>query len=303
MPQNTILTLNNGAARAELIPSLGGRIASCVLPKADQPNDVPVAVLHPFPTMETQVEHWAKGGIYPLVPYWGRIANSTLHFAGTNHALTPYPDAVPHTLHGIAQRRSWQVQAHAESSATLTYQHTGDDHWPWPFEATLTVELHRSYLRVRLALKNTSEEAFPGGVGFHPYLPSSALSELQFRAPCMWEATTDYLALRQATVPTDANFSAGRVLGDVPFTGLYQHWQSPLSLKDVDGSQLMLSASENLDHLVVHRPAGMPYVCIEPVSHTADAFNLHARHVPATGTRILAPGEVMSGEMSISWAA
>jgi len=299
----TVISLSNGAARAELVPALGGRIASCVLPRPDQPHEAPRAVLHPFPTTETQVEHWAKGGIYPLVPYWGRIAQSVLRHGGHEYALPPYPDAAPHTLHGVAQRRPWQVVDLAGDRITLVHQHVADAHWPWPFEARLDVRLHCFDLEVCIALRNMADEVVPAGIGLHPYLSASAHSVLQFHAPVLWEATPDCLALRPITAFSGANFAAGRALGDETFTGLYQHWRSPLSLKSADGAQLLLSATETLDHLVVHQPAGTPYVCVEPVSHTADAFNLHARHVRETGTRLLAPGQVLEGAMSLAWAA
>lgn len=299
----TVISLRNGAAHAELVPALGGRIASCVLPRPDHPSEAPTAVLHPFPTGETQVERWAKGGIYPLVPYWGLIAQSVLHHGDRQHALAPYPEVAPHTLHGVAQRRPWQVQNQASDRVTLLHHHTADGHWPWPFEALLDVRLHRFELEVRIALRNMSDEVVPAGIGLHPYLPAAAQSVLQFHAPVLWEATPDCLALRPTSVSRGANFAAGRALGDATFMGLYQRWRSPLSLKSTDGGQLLLSASDTLDHLVVHQPAGTPYLCIEPVSHTADAFNLHARHVPDTGTRLLAPGQVLAGRMSLAWAA
>jgi len=298
-----VISLSNGAARAEIVPALGGRIANCVLPRPDHPHETPAAVLHPFPTTETQVEQWAKGGIYPLVPYWGRIAQSVLNHGDLQYALPSYPDAAPHTLHGVAQRRPWQVQELADDRVTLVHRHAADVYWPWPFEARLDVRLHRFDLEVRLALRNMADEVVPSGIGLHPYLPASAQSVLQFHAPVLWEATPDCLALRQAKLGPEEDFAAGRALGEATFTGLYQRWRSPLSLKGADGGQLLLSATDTLDHLVVHQPAGAPYVCIEPVSHTADAFNLHARHVPDTGTRLLAPGQVLEGGMSLAWAA
>ncbi|MEI6761786.1 MAG: hypothetical protein WCO22_15190 [Betaproteobacteria bacterium] len=41
------------------------------------------------------------------------------------------------------------------------------------------------------------------------------------------------------------------------------------------------------------------YLCLEPVSHVADGFNLAARGVPGTGTVQLRHGEVLQGRLSI----
>jgi len=44
------------------------------------------------------------------------------------------------------------------------------------------------------------------------------------------------------------------------------------------------------------------YLCLEPVSHVADGFNLAAGGVPGTGTVQLPPGGVLEGRMSLSLA-
>jgi aldose 1-epimerase len=38
-------------------------------------------------------------------------------------------------------------------------------------------------------------------------------------------------------------------------------------------------------------PAGEDFLCVEPVSHCTDAFNMAAAGATDTGSRVLAPGE------------
>jgi len=42
------------------------------------------------------------------------------------------------------------------------------------------------------------------------------------------------------------------------------------------------------------------YLCLEPVSHVADGFNLAARGVAGTGAVLLPSGGVLRGQMTIS---
>jgi aldose 1-epimerase len=295
---SSVITLTHGAARLRCVPALGGRITACALEQADGRA---VPVLHPYPEAETGLERWAKGGIYPLVPYWGRIAQSVLHHAGHAYPLAPHPDAAPHTLHGIAHRRAWTVQDSGADFAVISYRHEADAHWPWPFRAELRLALRSSVLGLAIAVTNTGGQDMPAGIGLHPYLPRGAALRVQFAAERCWGSTSDHLATEPGPVPATADFSAERALSNDASTVFYEGWHSPVTLRHGRGPRLLLSASDTLDHLVLHQPEGAPYLCVEPASHVADAFNLHARGVAGTGSRTLPPGASLAGRMALAW--
>ena len=54
---------------------------------------------------------------------------------------------------------------------------------------------------------------------------------------------------------------------------------------------------------LLHRPPQPLYLCLEPVTHVADAFNLAAQGQADTGTVLLAPGESFSASLTISLRA
>ena len=137
----------------------------------------------------------------------------------------------------------------------------------------------------------------PAGIGLHPYIARSPGLGVQFAAPKQWIPTADYLATGASTTTEANDFGTGRRFGDAAFTMFYSDWDGKARLTGIDAhdSTVRIDASPTLDHLVLHQPAGAPYVCLEPASHTSDAFNLAARGVPGTGTRVLAPGERLSG--------
>ncbi len=77
----------------------------------------------------------------------------------------------------------------------------------------------------------------------------------------------------------------------------YSGWKRQATLRRADGATLTLRAAEPLEHLILHAPGGCDFVCLEPVSHVADAVNLCARGWEGTGLRALAPGESVTFRM------
>ena len=66
------------------------------------------------------------------------------------------------------------------------------------------------------------------------------------------------------------------------------------------GLGLTLRADEVFGQMVVHRPRNIDYLCLEPVSHVANGFNLAAKGWRETGTIILKPGESVAGQLTLA---
>lgn len=296
-----VVELRAGPAWLCLAPHLGGRITACALADGDR---VVREVLHPYPEHQTDLDQWGKGGLYPLVPYSGRVRGATLWHAGRCWDLQPHAGS-EHTLHGIAQRRPWVLVDRGADRALMRYVHTPDAHWPWAFAVEMAVELSARALSVRLDLRNTGSSPMPAGIGLHPYLVHSMDEPVRYKADAPWPFDADYLALPRPT-PVDPAVVAQGVspvwsrAGEV--TRFHGRWQGPLQLIDpaLGRSRLDLCGSGALDQLLIHRPAGAPYLCAEPVSHVADGFNLAARGETGTGTRVLGTGERLQGGMQIT---
>lgn len=297
-PRMSLIELRAGNASVRIVPHFGGRIIDASLEDADGSVR---AVLHPCPKSSAPRLPWPKGGLFPLIPYSGRIGHSRLQHEGQLVHLAPQPGGEPHTLHGIAQQRSWMPERIGQDHTILRYRHRPDVYWPWHFEALLELELSGRRLRIDMSLRNLDTGTIPAGIGLHPYLPHARGTSLQFDAEPPWPFNSDYLAQAQPGAPAEprritvpaVQFESGEV------TLFHGDWTGTLTLGRGDGTTLRLSADGALTHLVVHRPANAPYVCVEPFSHVADGFNLHARGVPGTGTRVLAPGETLQGSVEI----
>lgn len=317
---NRIIELQNGSAMLRVAPGLGARVTRCMLETRDGSG---VDILHPYPEHHTDLDAWAKGGIYPLIPYSGRIAQARLHVGNDVRVLRPHPDAAPHSLHGNAHRCSWTVESQSATELQLRLDQDGNDDWPWAYQARLGIALERRRLRIDVALTNRSRSDMPAGIGIHPYLCCDAETQMQTSASHQWRMTPDQLPttcyalepqgeLAQENAgplpgflapPRGAGRSQGwghaqlHALGDTEQTVFLSNWARMAWLRFGRSHGLAVRASETLDHLVLHRPAAAPYVCLEPQSHVPDGFNLAWRGVANTGARILPPGGRLAGQV------
>jgi aldose 1-epimerase len=254
----------------------------------------------PFPedTSPDALLHWPKGGLYPLIPYANRISDAQLRMDGHAHPLPPHPDAAPHTLHGPAHRLPWQVVRSGAAEAMLELRHPGTGEWPWKFRAVLELHLTPDNLRIDIMLLNQDERVMPAGIGLHPYFLHSATDLLGFRATTDWPVKPDYLAAPPVAASADHAPPAALPSGAV---NLYRSgWDGHCTLRHADGHGLRMEASKTLDHLVIHRPANVAYLCLEPCSHAVDGFNHAANGVAGTGRVLLAPGEKLRGHLILS---
>ncbi len=289
-----------GAARVELAPAIGGAIARFTFDGAD--------VLRRT-SEEARVDGNVRGhACYPLVPYSNRIANAQLAFAGRRHELHRNFGDHPHAIHGVGWQRPWRVLAQDATSALVALDHAGigaeAGAWPWPFRATQWIALaaHRdgATLTAKLALANTGVEPFPFGLGFHPYFPRMATTELAFDAATVWDTDDTQLPIRRVAVPDEWRLGLLRAHRDALVDNVFAGWSGTATLADparpfVTG----MSADRAARFLVVYAPPDRDFVAVEPATQMTDAFNRAARGEAATGTRILAAGAAFSCTMRI----
>ncbi len=295
LPGDVLLRV--GAAHAVLRPQAGGRVCSLTLV---HPDGHAVPVLYPYTDAGVDPLNWAKGGIYPLVPYSNRIAQGQLHTASGTVALPPHPNAQPHTLHGHAHGLPWAVVSHDDTSAHLRLDSPACAAWPWHLQADMYLRLSAHALQLDLSLTHLGAGDMPAGIGFHPYFLHHENARLRYHAGRRWSTELDCLALVSEPLPQPEAYDAPKPLPPGTLTDYLSEWDGALELELPQGEVLGLQTDPVLSHLVVHRPPQPIYLCLEPVSHVADGFNLAARGVPGTGAVLLSSGGVLRGQMTVS---
>lgn len=287
-----VVVLSNDTWTLRLAPQWGGRIAELSVAGMD--------LLIPLRSNTFDPMAWPKAGAYPLMPYSNRLRNARLRVATRTYELPAHPAAHPHTLHGVGHTQAWQVAHCTRCQVTLTCTYTGE-HWPWPIQMEQSYELSEEQLTMRLRVHNAGRDPMPAGLGLHPYFKRHPGMRVCLKARRDWQLDADYLSTGVART-----VNAPLVLESDHNTHTVAHylseWDRHLQIDYVHG-QLALQASEVLTHFVVFSPQSASYLCLEPVSHLADAFNSPAEAWPQTGTRLLAPGEALEGTLVWAWTA
>ena len=302
------ITLVAGDAQVELAPAIGGSLAGFTFRGTD--------VLRPTSANVRSERNVRRYACYPLVPYSNRIANARLTFDGREHALENNFGDHPHSIHGVGWQREWQVGAVDSDSALLMLEYAPEARrgagieagvlpWPWAFRATQSFALAAgasgATLTMKLSLLNTSDTAFPFGLGWHPFFPRTAATKLGFVADGVWETEATQLPTRRISIPADWRFDPPRALTPSTIDNVFIGWNGKATLRDTErGIAVTVEADRACGFLVVYSPAGRDFLAIEPVTHMTDGFNRAAQGERATGTRTLTADAAFSATMRLS---
>jgi aldose 1-epimerase len=293
-----VIELRSGALRLTLAPEIGGAVV------AFERDGAPI--FRPTPSDAIAAGDVRRSACYPLVPFSNRIAQAKLHWGGATYPLARFLPEEPHAIHGNGWRHSWRVVAADASRVRLEFVHDarGSERleWPFPYRAQQDFVLSEGAIAMTLALTSTGDAVCPCGLGWHPFFPRSAATELAFAADAMWETDATRLPLRLEPVAEALDFSSPRAFGDTVLDNCFSGWRPPATIRWPEHAlSVTIDADAPCRHIVVYVPPGRDFFAVEPVSHMTDAFNRAAlAGASDTGTRALAPGETFSCTMRVS---
>lgn len=294
MPE--LIELRSGSARVAIASEIGAAIAlyewngHAVL-RATTPDDLASGSVRGF-------------ACFPLLPFSNRIAHATMHWDGETFALQRFMAGQVHAIHGNGWQRPWALRNRTATRATLELAHDAAGErareWPFPYRAQQTFELSDNALALRLEIVNTGDRAFPCGLGWHPFFPRDATTELAFTARGVWQTDATRLPTRFEPAPADWDFTVPRPVGATTLDNCYAGWSGRASIRWPDRGFGVAIAAEACHYLVVFIPEGKDFLAVEPVTHMTDAFNRAAAGERDTGTRVLVPGAGFSCTMALS---
>lgn len=238
---------------------------------------------------------------YFLAPWCNRFADARFRFNCREYSLNfNCPDET--AIHGDVRHRDFTILDRSPVSARLEYdaRSAADRNWPWPYRVLARYELDDATLSSELEITNLSNEPVPVGLGFHPFWQRRLWDDrddvcvqasLVARYPLANLLPTGSAVPDPLCDPIRNGSPVGsQALDDVflgSLDGATLHWPT-------SGVVARFSCSPELSHAVLyvpHNTRGGPlsWFCLEPVSQVNDAFNLMARGVETTGTRVLQP--------------
>jgi len=278
------VVLQSARGRVEILPALGGALGRFVWDGRD--------VTRPTPDGATDVLH--SGG-FPLVPFCNRIRDGRFAFGGREVTLKPNLAGHPHALHGQGWRAAWTVESASDAQAVLSFDHPAGE-WPWAYRAEQRFSLGEDGLRLDLSVTNTSEEAMPAGLGFHPYFPAGAGTRLQAGVTGVWLIDDECLPTTHVDGVWRSDWAAGAPTAVTELIdNCYTGWDGVATLAGPGGALTTLTGSPACRWLHVYSPPGADHVCVEPVANRPDPFQGED-----SGLVLLAPGETTAVWMTIS---
>lgn len=287
------VTLRQGPLGVTLAPGIGGAIAGFW----SEARGTRLDFLRPSPGDALSRGNPGALSSFPLVPWSNRIRAGRFTFGGRPVALTP--NLRGHAIHGLGYRTSWAVTDRGPSEVLLEHRHAAGE-WPWTYRATQRIALTAAGLDVEMVLTNESQTAMPAGLGWHPYFPRTATTELHARVTGLWLTDAEILPTVCVPPPPDRDPRLGLAVDRVALDNVFIGWdQAAVITWPERHARLRLAARGPLTTLVVYTPPGEAFFCAEPVSHITEAFNLADAGRQDTGMLSLAPGESVSAVMSL----
>jgi aldose 1-epimerase len=239
----------------------------------------------------------ANHASFVMAPWCNRVRDAVFSWGGRRIALRPDPrDGT--AMHGDVRKRAFELLDRSPVSARLKLDSRafGDVNFPWPFSLETRFEVGESWITQEVTLTNIGDEAFPCGVGLHPYFPRTQAGEpvgARVIAPVGARFPSDR-CMPIGPARRDARcrwLSSPRGLPSHYFMDSFTGYQNACVVEWAR-SRLTMTSSENHNHMVFFAPtkangAVEPFFAVEPMTISADGFNLPARE---GGLTALKPG-------------
>lgn len=304
----TTIILDAHPLRAAIDPALGASITDLAIAGPNIATDHTPLLRRSMPGVGDP----GQTASFVMAPWTNRIKDARFEFQGTPHQLrVNFPDNT--AIHGVARDAPWRITDRTPVSARLVYDSRADEsaNFPFPFACTQRFELAPDHLSVELSVTNLSDAPMPAAVGHHPQFNRHLFSateeptlrvEVASRYPCEGCLPTG--------LPEDDEHSRrlreGAPVGNHNLDDVFAGFSGRAVITYPDSRvRVTLDCSEAFTHAVIYTPRAndradsppRPWFCVEPCTAVNNAFNLMNQGHPATGVRVLEPGQTLDTSM------
>jgi aldose 1-epimerase len=285
----TLVTLKAHDFELVIAPEAGGSIASLDwqgLPVLRHASEDGLKARDPLSTAS-----------FPMVPYAGRIVDGVFEWGGVTTAIPRNMDGADHPLHGNGWRNVWQSGERSQDRLTLRYLHTGDETWPWAFEATQSFTLHADHVEMTLSVTSNDPRPFPSNLGPHPYFVAKD-AIISFDVEALWETSGDALPVSLARPPVVDQLANGAPARELRLDHCFDGWRGaakvswPTHCVEMTASVQAQGHEQDCTRIQLYTPEGADFFCLEPV--TARPAGFQSSDPFALGIVELQTGETLS---------
>lgn len=280
-PKMSDVILNNGQLQLVVCPQIGGAVRQFTLNAQGQNHLV-------FrDSINAQDIHGMA--FFPLAPFASRVQDGRFSWDDKSVVLTPNLPPEPHALHGKAWQSQWQVKSQTEDCLVLVYKHSSDE-WPWDYEVELCYELVDLTLNLTLTTTNHSDSEMPSGLGLHPYFAINEHTRVKVAASKMWQMDETLLPIGKTDSPAELLSEQGAVASDMIIDNVLINDSVDHEVVWTDSGIRAKLSSTGCNYTVMYRPPAGDFICIEPISHCANALTMAKDKAIKHGITPLAPG-------------
>nr|WP_246748610.1 aldose 1-epimerase [Rhizobium setariae] len=232
-----------------------------------------------------------------LVPFSNRISGGGFAYGEHFHDVRPNLAGEAFPIHGDGFQRRWHLTEVHDTQARLECLEGAIG--PFRYHAAQTFSLADDALLIDLALKNIGDDTLPFGAGFHPWFPRDNATRLRLPAEAVWLEDENHLpaGLIRLESASDWSFAESRPMPQGWINNAFAGWTGEAIIEQREIT-VRVTASDNLSTAIVFSPSSeADFVCVEPVSHPVDAFNMKGH----PGLVALDPGQSMECWMKIEW--
>jgi galactose mutarotase-like enzyme len=263
-----LLVDHEAKARVVIAPTRGGMVTRFIV------SDTNVLYLD-ADTLRDATKN-VRGGIPVLFPIAGRLTDDKYQVEGAAFTMKQ---------HGFARNMPWAIVDQATDGGArvglaLTATAMTRAQYPFEFRLAVTYLLCDGRLTVQTRVSNLGERSMPIQPGLHPYFQLADRNKGAARV--VTDATTAWDNRAGATVALHDPID---LAADVVDLHVLDHWPRTVRLTRPEDRDLELSLGVPDRVLVVWTERGRDFVCVEPWTTRANAFNDgSAPLVPPGGT-------------------
>ncbi len=287
------VAIREGALTVELVPSLGGSIASARYHGRD--------VLRPLSAEAERARDILGVACFPMVPYANRIDHNQFEFEGRVHRFAPNVPPEPYNEHGSGWTSAWSVNERSANRAVLQLERRNAAE-PYSFRATQTFTVRNDRLDILTSVTNLGAMRMPFGFGQHPWFARDPDTTVRFEATHFWLEGPGGSATDRITLPPELDFASARALPARWRNNCYGGWRGVAELCFPSRRiAVKLTADPVFRHLMLYADPALPVFCLEPQTNASCAFNnLSGMAHQDLGVVVLDPGAHAEGSISLA---
>ena len=285
----TLLTLSDSLTQLTLAPELGASLVNWTRLSDGR------ALLRHSDEQALAAANPRRLACYPLLPWSNRIGGGGFDTPAGWQALSANTDHESLPIHGSAWQQPWQVVDVTSDSASLQL----DSQSPFPYHATLHVQLSEGCLHLRLQATHLGQHPTWYGLGLHPYLPRNAHTRLQAKAAGVWLCGEDKLSSQWIELPQVWNFEEPTSLPQQLVDNAFTQWPGHARIIQQDAGYQLVCTAHGCDVFLLFCPQAQDFFCFEPVTHPVNAHHLPQR----PGLQLMAPGQSCRLSFSLHYQA